>query len=260
MSKIALTFLALAAASSAFGAPADREADIINNIVSSQVLAATNVSAQSAAAPSFSGREGFVFIEGLEGVTQVMVGNYVADPLAPVATQLNSLRIEAGQRRVIRIREGQKVAAIESTVGMRGAITNPASAPFARPADTTAYAIGDLVANNTVAGNVVAGVIVVGRNVGCSVKARRARLFKSGTGVTNAAFSCAGAADYLGSIDIASMQAFTDGAVGYGAATLDEQIDLAADKDSLFYLIEARGAYAGGSAETFAVGLEIEQV
>ena len=103
--------------------------------------------------------------------------------------------------------------------------------------------------------------------------------FKSGTGVTNAAFrihwfrvapvsaagdnaafSCAGAADYLGSIDIASMQAFTDGAVGYGAATLDEQIDLAADKDSLFYLIEARGAYAGGSAETFAVGLEIEQV
>ena len=76
----------------------------------------------------------------------------------------------------------------------------------------------------------------------------------------NAAFSTAGAADYLGSIDIAAMQAFTDGAVGYGAASLDEQIDLAADKDSLFFLIEARGAYAPGNAETFGLALEIEQV
>ena len=247
--------------------------------MSCQALAVGAVSAQSAAAPSFSGREGFVIIDGLDGVSQVMVGAYVADPLAPVATQLNSLRIEAGQRRVLRIREGQKVAAIESTTGMRGAITNPASATFNRPADTTAYTIGDLVANNTVAGNVVAGSIVVGRNVGCAVKVRRARLSKSGTGVTNAAFrvhlfraapvsaagdnaafSTAGAADYLGSIDIAAMQAFTDGAVGYGAASLDEQIDLAADKDSLFFLIEARGAYAPGNAETFGLALEIEQV
>ena len=60
------------------------------------------------------------------------------------------------------------------------------SATFTRPADTTAYADGDLVANSTTAGSVVPLAFSVGEE-GCYIT--RIRLEKSDTDVTAATFS-----------------------------------------------------------------------
>jgi hypothetical protein len=146
------------------------------------------------------------------------------------------------------------------------------SASVTRPADTTAYASGDLVANSTTAGSVVA-LTFAGLNIpNGPAQIRRVRLAKSGTSITNAAFrvhlfsvlaitaangdngalSVNKAANYLGSVDVTVGQAFTDGA--FGSATTE--INAATATGSLFGLIEARGAYTPASAEVFTVTLE----
>lgn len=147
---------------------------------------------------------------------------------------------------------------------------------FTRPADTTPYASGDLVANSVTAGSVVPlAFSMVGR--GGYVK--RVRVKKSGTGVTNAAFrlhlytaspvpangdngawSTTKAANYLGSVDVTVDKAFTDGAVGVGSPTVGAEVpfNLAAlpSGRTLYGLLEARGAYTPASGETFDVSLE----
>lgn len=167
-----------------------------------------------------------------------------------------------------------------------------AAGQFARPANVTAYAIGQLVANNTVAGNVAALQFAVARNsrpstpidpaVGAqtvfSGAVRRARIAKSSTTVANASFrlhlyssapvpangdgaawSTSQAAAYLGSIDITVDKAFTDGAAGHGTANVAPGIlyQLAAG-GVLYGLLEARAAYVPTSGETFTVTLEVE--
>jgi hypothetical protein len=67
-------------------------------------------------------------------------------------------------------------------------VWNPA-ASFARPNDTTAYGVGDLVANSTTAGSVVPMQIPLGNQFPNGMtRLTRARLIKSGTGVANASF------------------------------------------------------------------------
>lgn len=155
----------------------------------------------------------------------------------------------------------------------RGAVLE---ATFTRPADTTAYASGDLVANSTTAGSVTPITLAVGRTttgVGSTGMIRRVRLRKSGTSVTNASFRIHfykalptvtngdnGAwvsnqsANYVGSIDVTMDKVFSDGAAGTSEAT---EINFAATP--YYALIEARGAYTPVSAETFGIGLEILQ-
>lgn len=147
-----------------------------------------------------------------------------------------------------------------------------------RPADTTAYASGDLVANSTTAGSVTPiSFASVSRGSGHLVRVRRVRIKTSSVSVTNAAFrvhlfkgagtiTCAngdnaafstdGAADYLGSVDVTVSQAFTDGA--FGAATTE--INGVPATTTLYGLIEARGAYTPTSAGTFIVSLELDQL
>lgn len=155
---------------------------------------------------------------------------------------------------------------------------NPA-ATFNRPADILAYAVGDLVANSTVAGSVLADVFPAARAPGGSFSILRARLRKSGVGVAaaafrlhlfavsptvasgdNGAFMPAQSASYIGSIDVATMQAFSDGSVGAGVPTVGQtlEVDLPAGQ-SIYGLTEARGAYTPVSAETFAWTLELSQ-
>lgn len=141
-----------------------------------------------------------------------------------------------------------------------------------RPADTTAYASGDLVANSTTAGSVVAIPLDASSGPGRSSIIKRVSIAKSGVGVTNASFrvhlftaaptvangdngaiSMAGAAGYLGSIDVTVGQAFTDGAFGAAAA------DIAFAGQALYALIEARGAYTPVSGEVFTAGVEVAQ-
>lgn len=153
--------------------------------------------------------------------------------------------------------------------------TVPAS--FTRPADTTAYASGDLVANSTTAGSVVPLTVSAANLAGGEAAVRRVRLMKSGTGVTNAAFRVhlyrespvpangdngawsTDEAGWLGAVDVTIDKAFTDGAVGVAAAAAGAEI--AFDRATALYaLIEARGAYTPASGEVFTLEAEVLSV
>jgi hypothetical protein len=146
------------------------------------------------------------------------------------------------------------------------------SANFTRPADTTAYASGDLVANSTTVGSVVPMTFSpCTKGAGRSGQIRRVRISKTGTSITNTTvrvhlFSvlptvstngdngaitiATGAAGYLGQVDVVINQAFTDGAAGQ----LVTEINFNAL--TLYGLLEARGAWTPASAEVITVTLE----
>jgi hypothetical protein len=148
------------------------------------------------------------------------------------------------------------------------------SQSFTRPNTTTAYASGQLVANSATAGLVVPMAFTVGGNsMPGQFRLSRIRLFKSGTSSTNAQFRLhlygsppsaangdggvwltSGAAFYLGSIDVGSMKAFTDGCadVGDDAAGSEHWIRLAGGA-TYYGLIEARAAYTPIANEQFTV-------
>lgn len=148
-----------------------------------------------------------------------------------------------------------------------------AESNFTRPADTTAYASGDLVANDTTAGNVTPMTHVLPSDRGGHCHIRRVRLRKSGTSITNAsfrihfftsvpafsngdngAFAPNNPADYLGWLDVNSLTAFSNGAAGWVNATVSTEciVEFAVGA-TLYTAIEARGAYTPGSAEIFYV-------
>lgn len=145
---------------------------------------------------------------------------------------------------------------------------------FARPSDTTAYALGDLVANSTTAGSVMPLTLMAANQAGGGQLLRRLRLRKSGAGVTNASFrvhlysasptvangdngawSSNGVATYLGAVDIAVDKAFTDGAAGNGAPLVGAEISFDA-ATAVYALIEARAAYTPVSGEIFTLEAE----
>lgn len=165
-------------------------------------------------------------------------------------------------------------------------IFNPL-ASFTRPADTTAYASGDLVANSVTAGSVVPLSFKDGGSAALAqFRIVRARLSKSTTTTSNASFrlhlyqatvagvapivangdngawSSTGAAtgascDWLGNIDITSMLAGTDGAFGTGSLPAGSEMYLRSSNLATIYgLLEVRAAYTPGSAEVFSVTLE----
>ena len=152
------------------------------------------------------------------------------------------------------------------------------SVSFTRPADTTAYASGDIVANSTTAGSVVPlNFPNCSVGIGRAMQIRRVRIIKSGTGVSNASFRLhlfnvlptvgsgdnaaisisTGAAMYLGQVDVTVGQAFGDGAAG--TATTEVNCHPVGGASNLYGLLEARGAYTPASAEVFTVKLEIVQ-
>lgn len=155
-------------------------------------------------------------------------------------------------------------------------LANP-SANFTRPANTTAYASGDLVANSTTAGSVSPLSFTLGNSAGTGqFRLSRVRLLKTDPGVTNAAFRLHlyeasptvtngdngawlsnKAANWLGAIDITSMTAFSDGAAGNGATAAGAEmfIRMSAGK-TIYGLLEARGAYTPASGEVFTAYLE----
>lgn len=165
---------------------------------------------------------------------------------------------------------------------MVGDFTRVPAVSFTRPANTTAYASGDLVANNTTAGSVVPLEWPVTSAIAGSGMVRRARLTKSGTTVTsgtfrlhlfqstvtvangdNGALSTTNAAGYLGYIEIdltaAGANIFSDGATAIGAPASGAEINFRCGENSikLYGLLEARAAYTPASGETFTVTLEV---
>lgn len=158
--------------------------------------------------------------------------------------------------------------------------TSRVSASFTRPADTTAYVSGDLVANSTTAGSVSAMQFSVARLDGGSGMIRRVRIRKSGTSVTTASFrlhlynssapTCSngdngtwltnGSANYIGALDVTVDREFTDGAGGNGVPVVGSEINFALTSGKVIYgLLEARSAYTPANAEQFTVELEVLQ-
>lgn len=150
------------------------------------------------------------------------------------------------------------------------------NASFTRPADILAYAIGDLVANNTVAASVVPLSFALARLPGIGGEIRRARLRKSSNVLTSASFRIhlynalptpsngdngawltSGVQNYLGRIDVTVDEAFTDGAAGNGVPSVGTEINFVTD--TLYALLEARAAYTPVSAEQFTVEFEVQQ-
>lgn len=157
-------------------------------------------------------------------------------------------------------------------------VNNP-SATFTRPANTTAYATGQLVANSVSPASVVPMAFALGNAFPQGqYRLTRARLFKSGTGVTNATFRLhlyqalpvvqassgdgatwltTGAASWLGNIDISSMLPFSDGAAGTGSCPAgSEHYARFITGSTVYGLLAALGAYTPASAEQFTVTLE----
>jgi hypothetical protein len=148
-----------------------------------------------------------------------------------------------------------------------------------RPADTTAYAVGDLIANSTTAGSVTPFSFAnATRVVAGSGEIQAVRLYKSGTSLTNANFRVhfylatvtpsngdngvwlTPIANYIGSFDVTCDKAFTDGAEGAGLPTVGmvRRFQLPSGT-TLYALLEARGAYTPTSGETFNIKAEISR-
>ena len=152
---------------------------------------------------------------------------------------------------------------------------------FSRPANTTAYASGDLVTNDTTAGNVVPLEFPgVAARAGDAFSIDRVKIAKSGTTLTNASFrlhlfsasptSSAGdnaafnssevlavstVASYIGTFDVTIGKGGTAAAVGFGVPTTGDRI-IESGTATVYGLIEARGAYTPASGETFTVTLQ----
>jgi hypothetical protein len=146
-----------------------------------------------------------------------------------------------------------------------------------RPADTTAYAAGDLVANSTTAGSVTYPAIAAARGTDIVSVATRCLFKKTGTSLTNAIFRVhfynaqpsvsngdngawlTGSANYLGFFDITCTQVFTDAAMGVGTVGNGAMMTFApaSGTSNLYFLIEARAAYTPISGEVFTVSLEV---
>lgn len=157
------------------------------------------------------------------------------------------------------------------------------SANFQRPANTAQYAVGALVANNTVAGS-VAPMAFPGcaraDQPGCrSFYIRKARLFKSSPSIVNAEFRLhlfrslptvingdGGAlstarSGYAGAFDFVCDRVFTDGCQGNGVPIVGNEVGVAlATGTTIWGLLEARAQYTPISQETFTVELMPFQV
>ena len=168
----------------------------------------------------------------------------------------------------------------EAHVGKVGGESAVVVGTVVRPADTIAYAIGDLIANSTTAGSVVPIALAAARVNGGTGLIRRVRLSTNHTGLAgteqfrihlfrgsptpsngdNGAFGVNGVtAIHLGHADLTLDRVFNDGAKGIAlpAVGTDILFDAASGTTSLYALIEARTAYTPASGETFTLALEI---
>ena len=160
-----------------------------------------------------------------------------------------------------------------------GGLTSRPSSVKSRPANTTQYALYDLVANNATAGNVSPFQWTVGngrggRIFGCTV-------FKTGTSVVNTLFRLhlfsalptvtngdnatlvPVGASRIGTLDINVDLACSDGAVGDGEPTYRAYVPFDQDTDIVYGLLEARAAYApasgiNGSGEAITIYLDVD--
>jgi hypothetical protein len=161
-----------------------------------------------------------------------------------------------------------------------GLVTVNPTSVLTRPANTTAYAVDDLVANNVTAGSVTVPSFTATPTALGSGHLRRARLITNKTSgmdasqfliefwqaaptVTNGdngAYAIAtGAANWLGQIPVTLTQV-ADGAYGAGAPMIGNAIDFRLASSTLIYwTLRAVTAFTPASAQTFTLIPEIVQ-
>jgi hypothetical protein len=143
-------------------------------------------------------------------------------------------------------------------------------ASITRPANTTAYAVGDVVAGNGVTTPIA---LPVNRNGG---KITHVRLTKSGDTITNATFRVhffdashtiaadnaqltsvnANRANYLGYVDLPAM--VQDGAGSNIGIAKDDDVRIPFSGDTVYAVITAVAAYTPASAEVFNLSIGVE--
>ena len=156
-------------------------------------------------------------------------------------------------------------------------IINPSNS-FTRPANTTQYAAGQLVANSTTAGSVVPMSWTAARVAAGNFYIRAARMTSTGKTTSSASFilrlfsasptiaSGDGAAasttlaGWLGDIPITLTAIGSDVAVGRGTPAVGADISIAlASGQTIYGLLIANAAYTPISAEVETVTLELHQ-
>lgn len=152
-----------------------------------------------------------------------------------------------------------------------------------RPANTTAYAAYQLLANSTTAGSVTPATIAAAKGTNLTTTAVRCRLQKSGVAASGAG-SVANAyfrihfynvlptvtngdgaawlstlAGWVGAFDITQMFLGSDYSAGIGTPVQGSTMAFSpvSGTSNLYYLIEAMAAYTPGSAEVFTPTLEL---
>jgi len=148
---------------------------------------------------------------------------------------------------------------------------------FTRPANTTAYAAGDLIANSTTAGSVVPLRFTVPIGNGRGLIIREVHIHKSGTTITNADFTVrfygasptvangdngawsSDISEYIGTIDVGAMLGYTDGGHVVNPVGPTLAPTHVTRSGTIYALLEANAAYTPESGEVFTVEIELEQ-
>lgn len=167
-------------------------------------------------------------------------------------TTLNIKDAAGASQPVIAYTDGTNFSFAHPLLDNTGAVINPANAAnqllapvptivagatTTRPANTTAYVAGQLLANSTTAGSVTYPTIAAARANDVAGTILRLRLKKSGTTLTNGIFRVhlynvlpsvtngdgatwlSTTAGYVGGFDVTMTQAFSDSAMGIGIPT-----------------------------------------
>jgi hypothetical protein len=174
---------------------------------------------------------------------------------------------------------GISLAPSEAHAGQVGGHIAIASAAMTRPADTSAYSVGDLIANNTVAGSVVPIALAVARvNDGSGMIRRirlktndaafaaaviRVHLYRDSPTVTNGdnGTFLTTESNYIGYADITLDRHFSDAEKGFGVPAVGPEwsFQSSAGTQNIYALLEARSAVTPGSAKTWTLIAETFQ-
>jgi hypothetical protein len=180
---------------------------------------------------------------------------------------------------------GDATNSTDHTIRVENPVTYAApTSTITRPADTTAYAAGDLVANSTTAGSVTPFSWSVALNASGCARIEKLVITKTGTAVTpnfkmfffnasptstvgdNVAFdssgtlSTSGAANLRGAIVVTMSTAASDGAQGAGTPVVGGGITVCPTSGTTIYgLMETLTAWTPTSAEQITASVEVSR-
>lgn len=263
-----------------------RQQRIAQNITTLSGLVAT-AAKQPSLGTAGSASSNVLTVQGIASMTALKTdGSAVTQPVSGTVTANAGSGTFAVSAASLPLPSGAATSANQPTL-QTGAETvssftaTPTSTVLTRPADTTAYAVGDLVASSTTAGSVVVQSFIAARYATGSGSLRRVRLYTSATsgmasiglkinfwsaapvytnGDNGAYVVTTGAANFLGSATITSFNQFSDGAVAVAVPDNGAEINFAlASGQTVYWDLQTTTALTPGNAQTFTLVPEILQ-